>query len=55
MIRLWCRQLAAENVPASASVQTPEQMQSDIDARIAAMRKVADRLYGHWIKGLLSP
>jgi GMP synthase-like glutamine amidotransferase len=55
MIRLWCRQWAAENVPASASVQTPEQMQSDIDARIAAMRKVADRLYGHWIKGLLSP
>jgi len=52
MIRLWCRQWAAENVPASASVQTPEQMQTDIDARITAMRVVADRLYTRWIDGL---
>ena len=52
MIRLWCRQWAAEGVPASASVQTPEQMEENIGARIAAMRAVADRLYTRWIDGL---
>jgi GMP synthase-like glutamine amidotransferase len=52
MIRLWARQWAAEGVPASASVQTPEQMEENIEARIAAMRSVADRLYARWIDGL---
>jgi GMP synthase-like glutamine amidotransferase len=55
MIRSWCLQWAAENVPPSASVQTPEQMQATMETRIATMRMVADRLYGHWIKGLISP
>ena len=52
MIRLWCRQWAAEGVPASASVQSPTQMAENIEARIAAMRAVADRLYTRWIDGL---
>jgi GMP synthase-like glutamine amidotransferase len=52
MIRLWCRQWAAENAPASASVQTPAEMQDDMEARIAAMRVVADRLYTRWTGGL---
>ena len=52
MIRLWGGQWAAENVPASASVQTPAQMEENMDARIAAMRVVADRLYARWIGGL---
>lgn len=52
MIRLWCRQWAAENVPASASVQTPQQMEENMETRIAAMRAVADRLYTRWIDGL---
>lgn len=52
MIASWCLQWAAENVPASASVQTPEQMQTDMETRIAAMRAVADRLYTRWIGGL---
>jgi GMP synthase-like glutamine amidotransferase len=55
MIQSWCQQWAAEGVPASASVQTPRQMQTDIDVRIAAMRTVADRLYARWIRGLVSP
>ena len=55
MIRAWCRQLAAEKVPPSASVQTPAQMQEGMEARLAAMRAVADRLYSRWIRGLLSP
>lgn len=52
MIESWCNQWAAEGVPASASVQTPEQMQTGMEARIAAMRAVADRLYARWSAGL---
>lgn len=52
MIRSWCLQWSAENVPPSASVQTPEQMQENMGVRIAAMRAVADRLYSRWIEGL---
>ncbi len=52
MIRSWCQQWAAENVPASASVQTPQQMGANMAARISAMRAVADRLYMRWIAGL---
>jgi GMP synthase-like glutamine amidotransferase len=55
MIRSWCQQWAAEGVPSSASVQTPEQMEVNLEARIVAMRAVADRLYGRWLKGLVSP
>lgn len=52
MIHSWCQQWTAENVPPSASVQTPAQMEADMEARITAMRVVADRLYGRWIGGL---
>jgi GMP synthase-like glutamine amidotransferase len=52
MIRLWCRQWAGECTTASASVQTPEQMNERMDERIAAMRTAADRLYTKWIAGL---
>ena len=52
MIRSWCDHWTAEGVPASASVQAPEQMKENIVARIAAMRAVADRLYTRWIGGL---
>ncbi|MBL8491123.1 MAG: type 1 glutamine amidotransferase [Rhodocyclaceae bacterium] len=52
MIRLWNRQWAEESATASESVQTPGQMYEGLDARIAAMRVVADRLYGRWIEGL---
>jgi GMP synthase-like glutamine amidotransferase len=52
MIASWCTHWAAEGVPGSASVQTPQQIQENVDARIAAMRVVADRLYARWCKGL---
>jgi GMP synthase-like glutamine amidotransferase len=52
MIENWCRQWDAEGVPASASVQTPEQMMDDMETRIAAMRAVADQLYLRWSAGL---
>ena len=52
LIRLWNRQWAQESATPSASVQTPEQMYDGMDARIAAMRVAADRLYSKWIGGL---
>ena len=52
MIRLWNRAWAKENASPSPSVQRPEEMLIDIDARIAAMRAVADKLYARWISGL---
>ena len=52
MIRTWYRQWENETVPPSASVQTPEQMQDGMESRIEAMRVVADRLYGRWVRGL---
>ncbi|TRZ96897.1 MAG: type 1 glutamine amidotransferase [Rhodocyclaceae bacterium] len=55
MIHSWSRHWAAENVPPSASVQTPDQMIAGMETRITAMRAVADRLYGRWIRGLISP
>lgn len=52
MIRLWNRQWAEEHAAPGPSVQTPEEMYENIDARIAAMRVAADRLYTRWIGGL---
>jgi GMP synthase-like glutamine amidotransferase len=52
MIRLWNRQWADESATPSASVQSPEQMYERMDERLAAMRRVADRLYEKWAGGL---
>ena len=52
MIRLWCRAWDEEEAAPGPSVQTPEQMNERMDARIAAMRAAADRLYARWIGGL---
>jgi GMP synthase-like glutamine amidotransferase len=52
MIRLWNRQWAEESAVASPSVQTPQQMYDQLEARIAAMRLAADRLYSRWLEGL---
>jgi GMP synthase-like glutamine amidotransferase len=52
IIRLWNRVWADEKAAPSESVQTPGQMYENIDARLAAMRVAADRLYARWISGL---
>ncbi|AJP48766.1 glutamine amidotransferase [Rugosibacter aromaticivorans] len=54
MIRLWGKHWDDEGVAASASVQTPQQMYTNMADRIERMRQVADRLYSHWIRGLKS-
>ena len=52
MIRLWNRAWAEESAAPGPSVQRPEEMYERMEARIAAMRGVADRLYRRWIAGL---
>lgn len=53
LIRDWCGDWGNEvRGMASASIQTPEQMQKDISARVRALNAVADRLYDRWVEGL---
>ena len=54
MIREWGRR-GREEIDAANSpgVQTPEQMESEIEARVTQLNKIADRLYGRWIEGLV--
>lgn len=54
MIHEWCHigkdyLLAAQSSPA---VQTAALMQAETPSKLPAMTAAADRLYGHWIKGL---
>ena len=53
LIRAWCRDWGNEvRGMAGASIQTPEQMEQDIDARVRELNAVADRLYDRWVEGL---
>jgi GMP synthase-like glutamine amidotransferase len=54
MIRSWCNSWAEEIATSnSPAVQTPEIMQADMENQLRALNRVADRLYGRWIKGLV--
>lgn len=52
MIRAWCTQWELEKAKPRPSVQLPEQMYQHIAEKVAALHKVADRLYTRWIAGL---
>jgi GMP synthase-like glutamine amidotransferase len=54
MIATWCEQWAEEAAVVAhlESVQTPQEMQDQIAARLPVMRQLADQLYGVWIGGL---
>jgi GMP synthase-like glutamine amidotransferase len=55
LIRTWCEsgsdEIAASR--ASPAVQTPEEMERDIEARVAQLNAVADLLYARWAEGLV--
>ena len=55
LIRAWCRDWDKE-VAALAkltpSVQTPAQIEEEIEHRVRELNAVADRLYARWIEGL---
>ncbi|MBL8512690.1 MAG: type 1 glutamine amidotransferase [Betaproteobacteria bacterium] len=52
MVREWCADWDAERVTRSTSVQAPDDIVQDIEARLAPMRQVADRLYARWFEGV---
>jgi len=54
MVRSWCDSGVGEIAASRSSpaVQTPEEMEVDLDARARALNAVADRLYDRWIEGL---
>lgn len=51
MIREWVRETDAD-LASSATVQSAEEMLRDVDARVAALHRVADVLYARWVRGL---
>jgi GMP synthase-like glutamine amidotransferase len=53
MIRAWCRDWGNEvRNRAGASIQTPEQMEEDLESRVQELNAVAARLYDVWVGGL---
>jgi GMP synthase-like glutamine amidotransferase len=55
MIERWCETGAREierNLPRSPAVQTPQAMREDLAGRLAALNRVADRVYARWTQGL---
>ena len=54
MVHDWCEAGRDEMQAASTSpaVQSATQMQRDLDARIAALHALADRIYRVWLSGL---
>ncbi len=55
LVRDWCRDWGREVDRLAArvpSVQTPDEMTADLDARIAALNAVADCVYAEWTRSL---
>jgi GMP synthase-like glutamine amidotransferase len=53
LIRTWCRDWGNEvRTRANASIQTPEQMEENIEMRVEDLNAVAARMYDVWIEGL---
>jgi GMP synthase-like glutamine amidotransferase len=56
LVHSWCRDWHKEVSTLAVrtiSVQTPEEMQRDLHARIRALNRVAAGLYDRWIEGLV--
>src|SRR5271169_1220186 len=54
MVETWCRTGAAElPVRSTHSTQSREDMCADLDRRLAALARVADDVYAHFMKGLV--
>jgi GMP synthase-like glutamine amidotransferase len=52
MVREWSRRYADQLNEPSASVQTAAAMVENLDARIAGLNTLAERVYSRWIEGL---
>ena len=54
LVRAWCRGGAKEieRSRSSPAVQPPAEIERDLEARVASLNKVADRIYDRWTEGL---
>jgi len=54
MVRAWLRGGGEELRAAAGSpaAQSREEIERDLESRVAALHRVADRIYGRWIEGL---
>ena len=52
MVREWARLGADELENTCATVQSPQEMAVDLEARVRRMQGIADKLYERWIQGL---
>ena len=52
LIRSWCSQWELEKARPRPSVQLPQQIVEDMSAKVAALHRIADKLYARWIKEL---
>jgi hypothetical protein len=54
MVRTWLRGGGEELRAAAGSpaVQSPGEIERDLEPRLAALHQVADRIYDRWIEGL---
>ena len=54
LIRSWCKGGADEirESAASPGVQPPAKIEKNLEARVAALHKLADRIYDRWSEGL---
>ena len=54
LVRKWCHGGADEirESAASPGVQLPAKMEKNLETRVAALHKVADRIYDRWSEGL---
>jgi GMP synthase-like glutamine amidotransferase len=53
LIETWCRS-GADEIAAhpGRGVQSVDEMQCALDVRLAALHRLAERIYGQWMKGL---
>ncbi len=54
LVRSWCKGGAGEIEAAknSPGVQPPAKIEKNLAERVAALHKVADRIYDRWTEGL---
>ena len=52
MVKEWARVGAQEIAPVCATVQNPQAMTADLDARVRRLQARADLIYDRWIRGL---
>lgn len=52
MVREWAHAGSSELAPACVTVQSPQTMTVDLDARVVRLQKIADHFYDRWIQGL---